>query len=87
MVIDMTQWSKDKKNTWVLVEDKLKLIDKIRDELLGVSRGTYPVYKDGMTPQELGQRVEERCARLRQDLFRESIALIDLQRIFHAFDT
>jgi len=82
----MAQWSEQKKSTWKLVDDKVNQLVEIRGKESGVSSGEIPVYKEGMTSEEVSARVEERCAALRQDLFRESVALVDLLRMFHAFD-
>lgn len=83
----MAQWTEEKRNTWKLIDDKVNQLDDIRNKEAGVSSGDIPVYKDGMTPEDLQAKIEERCKMLRQDLFRESVVLVDLLRIFHAYDT
>ena len=75
-------WSTEKIEAWKLIETKLYEMNKVNERLLGVGSGEIPVYKDGMPPNELEQKVRTKCARLRTDMFRESVGLVDLMRIF-----
>lgn len=75
-------WSAEKVEAWHLIELKLGEMNKISKRLMGVGSGEIPVYQEGMSPEELEQRVSTKCARLRTDMFRESVSLVDLMRIF-----
>ena len=82
----MAQWSEEKKNTRRLIDDKINQIVSIRNKEAGVSSGDISVYKEGMSQQELSAEIRARSNQIRQDLFRESVVLVDLQRAFHAFE-
>lgn len=76
------KWSTEKVEAWQLIELKLREMNRVNERLTGVGSGDIPVYKDGMSAEELEQRVSTKCARLRTDMFRESVSLVDLMRIF-----
>lgn len=77
-------WGNNRKNTWALVDDKLDHLNRIREELSCVLSGEIPMTGD--TSEGVMEAVSRQAKRLRQDMFREAVALVDLLKIYHAFE-
>ena len=81
----MVQWSEEKKATWKLIEDQLAILNEIKYKHRAIISGAQPA-PEHLNNEEVQEWVREKGNKVRQTLFKESIALVSLQQHFHAIE-
>jgi hypothetical protein len=81
----VAQWSEQKKSTWTMIEAQLGILEGIGDRIRGVGSGEIPA-PEHFDAEQVRVWIREESAKLRQKLFKESIALVSLQQHFHAIE-